>query len=233
MNERDLEKDIREKEKRKEEKKPERETAVVVAVVAETAAHFAVAPLSVAEPRALSRKPFSITDGFGSDKSVNLIDKEAPIESSVYCLKDLQRIEKNSDADLRTLIFAYRELDEEEYNEFNAEFTEAKNSVPECINKLAELGIKIWVLTGDKMETTINIGFACSLLRQGMQQIIINSETPENKALEKSGDKSVVAAIISNFINQQKFSLKYFRLQDWSKIKQVAQLELLVMGRMM
>lgn len=30
--------------------------------------------------------------------------------------------------------------------------------VPECINKLAEAGIKIWILTGDKLETAVNIG---------------------------------------------------------------------------
>lgn len=30
--------------------------------------------------------------------------------------------------------------------------------VPECIEKLARAGIKIWVLTGDKMETAVNIG---------------------------------------------------------------------------
>lgn len=31
--------------------------------------------------------------------------------------------------------------------------------VPGCIDKLAQAGIKIWVLTGDKMETAINIGY--------------------------------------------------------------------------
>lgn len=31
--------------------------------------------------------------------------------------------------------------------------------VPECIDKLAQAGIKLWVLTGDKMETAINIGY--------------------------------------------------------------------------
>lgn len=30
--------------------------------------------------------------------------------------------------------------------------------VPECIKKLSQAGIKIWVLTGDKMETAVNIG---------------------------------------------------------------------------
>lgn len=34
-----------------------------------------------------------------------------------------------ADAGLRTLILAYRELDEEEYRKFNKKFNEAKNSV--------------------------------------------------------------------------------------------------------
>ncbi|GER53535.1 aminophospholipid ATPase [Striga asiatica] len=55
-----------------------------------------------------------------------------------------------------------------------------QKGVPQCIDKLAQAGLKIWVLTGDKMETAINIGFACSLLRQGMKQICITTyaETP-------------------------------------------------------
>jgi magnesium-transporting ATPase (P-type) len=36
--------------------------------------------------------------------------------------------------------------------------------VPDCIDKLAQAGIKIWVLTGDKMETAINIGYCAILL---------------------------------------------------------------------
>ncbi|XP_007037752.2 PREDICTED: putative phospholipid-transporting ATPase 9 isoform X1 [Theobroma cacao] len=149
-----------------------------------------------------------------------------------------EHIDEYADAGLRTLVLAYREIDEEEYVEFNEQFTEAKNlvsgdreemieevaekierdlillgatavedklqnGVPECIDKLAQAGIKLWVLTGDKMETAINIGFACSLLRQGMKQIVINSETPENKALEKAGDKSAVAAAFKAGVLQQ------------------------------
>lgn len=40
-----------------------------------------------------------------------------------------EHVNEYADAGLRTLILAYRELDEEEYKEFNAKFTEAKNSV--------------------------------------------------------------------------------------------------------
>ncbi|TKY73249.1 putative phospholipid-transporting ATPase 9 [Spatholobus suberectus] len=152
--------------------------------------------------------------------------------------KTKQHIDEYADAGLRTLILAYRELDEEEYNLFNEEFMEAKNlvsadreqiveeisekiekdlillgatavedklqnGVPECIDKLAQAGIKLWVLTGDKMETAINIGFACSLLRQGMKQIIISSDTPETKSLEKVEDKSVAEAAIKESVIHQ------------------------------
>ncbi|CAL5422362.1 unnamed protein product [Camellia sinensis] len=63
--------------------------------------------------------------------------------------------------------------------------------VPECIDKLAQAGIKIWVLTGDKMETAINIG----LLREGMKQIILNSEAPGFKALEKARNESAICEV--------------------------------------
>ncbi|XP_057738423.1 putative phospholipid-transporting ATPase 9 isoform X1 [Arachis stenosperma] len=152
--------------------------------------------------------------------------------------KTKQHINEYADAGLRTLILAYRELDEEEYNQFNKEFIEAKNlvsadreqiieevsekiekdlillgatavedklqnGVPECIDKLAQAGIKLWVLTGDKMETAINIGYACSLLRQGMKQIIISSDTPEAKSLEKAEDKSAADAAIKEIVLRQ------------------------------
>uniref|UniRef100_A0A453RFS5 Phospholipid-transporting ATPase n=1 Tax=Aegilops tauschii subsp. strangulata TaxID=200361 RepID=A0A453RFS5_AEGTS len=139
-----------------------------------------------------------------------------------------RHINEYSDSGLRTLVLAYRVLDEKEYENFAEKFRTAKISgsadrdeqigeaadsierdlillgatavedklqkgVPECIDKLAQAGIKIWVLTGDKMETAINIGFACSLLRQGMTQIIIALEAPDIIALEKNGDKDSIA----------------------------------------
>uniref|UniRef100_A0A8C2DFH8 Phospholipid-transporting ATPase n=1 Tax=Cyprinus carpio TaxID=7962 RepID=A0A8C2DFH8_CYPCA len=40
-----------------------------------------------------------------------------------------------------------------------------QEEVPETIEALQEAGIKVWVLTGDKQETAINIAFACKLIR--------------------------------------------------------------------
>ena len=39
-----------------------------------------------------------------------------------------------------------------------------------------EAGIKVWVLTGDKIETAINIGYSCELLTNDLEQIIIDGK---------------------------------------------------------
>ena len=99
---------------------------------------------------------------------------------------------------LRTLMIAYRELSEEEYNSFNEAFKVAMNNPEEKDNLLKdayslvekdyfllgataiedklqdnvsdvlfsfiEAGIKIWVLTGDKMDTAKSIAYSCKLL---------------------------------------------------------------------
>jgi P-type E1-E2 ATPase len=43
-----------------------------------------------------------------------------------------------------------------------------QDNVPETINDLQNAGIKIWMLTGDKLETAENIGYSCKLLKQDM-----------------------------------------------------------------
>lgn len=39
-----------------------------------------------------------------------------------------------------------------------------QDNVPQTIFDLQDAGIKIWMLTGDKLETAENIGFSCKLL---------------------------------------------------------------------
>ncbi|KAL1537594.1 P-type phospholipid transporter [Salvia divinorum] len=60
-----------------------------------------------------------------------------------------------------------------------------QKGVPECIDKLAQAGLKIWLLTGDKKETAVNIGFACSLLRHDMEQLHLSTS---NEARTKAKD---------------------------------------------
>lgn len=55
-----------------------------------------------------------------------------------------------------------------------------QDDVPETIHTLQEAGIKIWVLTGDRQETAINIGMSCKLLTEDMNLLVINEETKED-----------------------------------------------------
>ncbi|KNC47800.1 aminophospholipid-transporting P-type ATPase [Thecamonas trahens ATCC 50062] len=123
---------------------------------------------------------------------------------------------------LRTLVLAYKVLDEEAYEAYNAIYNEAnempggpkgsqgykekktkmqlayrmieadnrdliligasaiedrlQDGVPETIATLRKAGIKIWVLTGDKQDTAIQIGYSCNLLDQGKDIVILNDE---------------------------------------------------------
>lgn len=51
-----------------------------------------------------------------------------------------------------------------------------QDNVGEVISFIKQAGIKLWVLTGDKIETAINIGFSCEVLDKEMEIFII-SET--------------------------------------------------------
>ncbi|KAG5992863.1 hypothetical protein E4U43_003642 [Claviceps pusilla] len=55
-----------------------------------------------------------------------------------------------------------------------------QDGVPDTIEVLAKAGIKLWVLTGDKVETAINIGFSCNLLNNDMELIHIKVDEDES-----------------------------------------------------
>ena len=54
-----------------------------------------------------------------------------------------------------------------------------QDGVPETIHQCLEANIKVWVLTGDKQETAINIGHSSRLLDHESQIILINTESLE------------------------------------------------------
>ena len=54
-----------------------------------------------------------------------------------------------------------------------------QDGVPDTIHTLQQAGIKVWVLTGDRQETAINIGMSCKLISEDMTLLIINEETAE------------------------------------------------------
>lgn len=52
-----------------------------------------------------------------------------------------------------------------------------QDGVPDTIHTLQEAGIKIWVLTGDRQETAINIGMSCKLISEDMTLLVVNEES--------------------------------------------------------
>jgi len=82
-----------------------------------------------------------------------------------------------------------------------------QQGVPEAIESLRAAGIKVWVLTGDKQETAISIGFSSKLLTRNMTQIIINSNNKVScrknlkDALERSRKLDAVATQIALIID--------------------------------
>lgn len=57
-----------------------------------------------------------------------------------------------------------------------------QENVPETIQALREAGMQVWVLTGDKLETAVNIAYSCKLLDQNdlvftfkMENKVLNS----------------------------------------------------------
>nr|CAG8470519.1 11811_t:CDS:10 [Entrophospora candida] len=72
-----------------------------------------------------------------------------------------------------------------------------QEGVPECITSLREAGIKVWVLTGDKLETAINIGFAAQLLTKEMRLWIIRG-SKKDSVMKQLDD--VVASLLGNNI---------------------------------
>ncbi|TKS87736.1 Phospholipid-transporting ATPase IB [Collichthys lucidus] len=132
-------------------------------------------------------------------------------ETSQYKELTVAHLEQFATEGLRTLCFAYVDLEEDAYQEWLKEYNRVstvlkdraqkleecyelleKNlmllgataiedrlqaGVPETIATLMKADIKIWVLTGDKQETAINIGYSCRLVTHGMSLIIVNEDS--------------------------------------------------------
>lgn len=57
-----------------------------------------------------------------------------------------------------------------------------QDGVPETIRLLREAGIKIWMLTGDKQETAINIGLSCNLFSHATVRHVVQATSSSSSA---------------------------------------------------
>lgn len=67
-----------------------------------------------------------------------------------------------------------------------------QDGVPETISSLREAGIQIWILTGDKEETALNIAKSCQLFDNETGVVYLNSEEHFINVIEKTVKYNVV-----------------------------------------
>jgi phospholipid-translocating ATPase len=153
-----------------------------------------------------------------------MVDEGIAADESAVIERCLQHINDFATEGLRTLLYGYRFLDDDEYATWKKGYLSATTSlvdrerlieeagdlieqelelcaataiedklqhgVPEAIDKLRRAKIKMWMLTGDKRETAINIGYSCRLIKEYSTVTVLDHETGEV-------EQSIAAAILA------------------------------------
>lgn len=136
--------------------------------------------------------------------------QDIPVEEEQWeYARTVHHIQQFATEGLRTLLYAHRFLDQEEYDEWNSQYIKAslaidgreaqledvaekietgmritgataiedklQEGVPDTINRIRNAGMKMWMLTGDKRETAINIGYSCSLIKNESRLIYLEA----------------------------------------------------------
>lgn len=138
-----------------------------------------------------------------------LVDESVAINEGTVFERCFQHTDDFATEGLRTLLFAYRYIEEDDYRTWKKIYHEATTSlvdrqerieaagelieqkfdlagataiedklqegVPETIDKLRRANIKVWMLTGDKRETAINIGHSARVCKPFSEVYILDA----------------------------------------------------------
>lgn len=138
-----------------------------------------------------------------------LVDESVAVCDSAVFQRCFQHIDDFANEGLRTLLYAYRYVGEDEYSQWKNIYHEATTSlvdrqerveaaaeiieqnldlagvtaiedklqqgVPETIDKLRRANIKVWMLTGDKRETAINIAHSARICKPFSEIYILDA----------------------------------------------------------
>lgn len=154
----------------------------------------------------------------------DMVDESIAGDDIAVVERCLQHINEFATEGLRTLLYGYKFLTEDEYQTWKKGYLEATTSlvdrtrlieeagdlieqefdlcaataiedklqqgVPEAIDKLRRAKIKMWMLTGDKRETAINIGYSCRLIKDYSTVTVLDHEAGQ---IEQSIGASILA----------------------------------------
>ena len=138
-----------------------------------------------------------------------VVDERLAVNEGAVFERCFQHIDDFATEGLRTLLFAYRYLEEDEYKKWKSVYQEATTSlvdrqerieaaaelveqgfdlagvtaiedklqkgVPETVDKLRRANIKVWMLTGDKRETAINIAHSARICKPFSEVYILDA----------------------------------------------------------
>jgi phospholipid-translocating ATPase len=138
----------------------------------------------------------------------DIVDESLAINEAAVFERTFQHVDDFATEGLRTLLYGYKFIDEQEYLSWKKIYHDASTSlvnrqeliesagdliehdldlagataiedklqqgVPETIDKLRRANIRMWMLTGDKRETAINIGHSCRLIKDYSQVIVLD-----------------------------------------------------------
>ncbi|KAJ7097515.1 hypothetical protein C8R44DRAFT_366257 [Mycena epipterygia] len=71
-----------------------------------------------------------------------------------------------------------------------------QEGVPEAIETLHRAGIKLWILTGDKLQTAIEIGYSCNLLKSDMDLMILSADSQQQARAQIEAGLNKIASVL-------------------------------------
>ncbi|THV51960.1 hypothetical protein BGAL_0093g00040 [Botrytis galanthina] len=165
---------------------------------------------------AMGRSSFASSDvrtSMQTEHFDEFVDEALVLDDAAVFERCFQHIDDFAGEGLRTLLFGYRFLEEQEYAGWKKIYLDATTSlvdrqnmienagemieqdfdlagataiedklqkgVPETVDKLRRANIKIWMLTGDKRETAINIAHSARIAKHYSEVVILDRTTGE------------------------------------------------------
>ncbi|KAK0619755.1 hypothetical protein B0T14DRAFT_496424 [Immersiella caudata] len=161
----------------------------------------------------MTRARSSIDTTLSTDPYDGFVDEALSLNEGAVFERCFQHVDDFASEGLRTLIYAYRYMEEDEYLKWKQVYHEATTSlvnrqeqieaaaeiveqsfdlagataiedklqhgVPETIDNLCRANIKVWMLTGDKRETAINIAHSARICKP-FSEVYILDATQDN-----------------------------------------------------
>lgn len=162
----------------------------------------------------INRQSFAVSEARSSmlfdDDDEDLVDETMVNDDAMVIERCFQHINDFATEGLRTLLYGYRFITEDDYAGWKKIYLDATTSlvnrerkidqagelieldlelagataiedklqagVPEAIDKLRRANIKMWMLTGDKRETAINIGHSCRLIKDYSTVVVLDQD---------------------------------------------------------